>query len=94
MAQLDGPPGYGGFRPDSMHPLSNSIGMGMAGGPLRPGPADPGSIGMPLYDAVKHQRPSHFEDVYGGGGPVNPNRSSLSPMRRSSHSPNMRLAQP
>lgn len=54
MAQLDGPPGYGGFRPDSMHPLSNSIGMGMAGGPLRPGPADPGSIGMPLYDATKH----------------------------------------
>jgi len=26
MAQLDGPPGYGGFRPETMRQLSASIG--------------------------------------------------------------------
>lgn len=89
MAQIDGPPVYGGFRPDPMRPLSASIGAGIPGGPMRHGPSP---IGMPLYDPNMHTRPSHFEDSYAGA--ANPNRSSQSPLRRTSHSPNMRLVQP
>ena len=51
MAQIEGPPGYGGFRHDPMRPMSSSIGMGIGGAPgTRPPPVDPNSIGMPLYN--------------------------------------------
>ena len=86
MAQIDGPHAYGGFRPESMRPLSASIGTGIPGGPPRHNQAP---IGMPLYDPNIHTRPSHFEESFPGG--VKPNRSSNSPLRRVSHSPNMRL---
>ena len=71
MAQIEGPPGYGGFRHDPMRPMSSSIGMGIGSAPgTRPPPVDPNSIGMPLYNPNKHMRPSNFEDAY--GGPANP----------------------
>jgi hypothetical protein len=89
MAQIDGPPVYGGFRTDGMHPLSTSIGAGIPGGPVRP---EPSPIGMPLYNPNKHVRPSHFEESYPGA--VNSKPNSKSPLRRTSHSPNMRMVQP
>ena len=67
MAQIDGPPGYGGFRPESMRPLSTSIGAGIPGGPARPGPAE-APLGMPLYDPTRHTRPNNFEDSYPAAG--------------------------